>query len=192
MLCACENQVWHHCIHLLDVCSFPVSSQPISFFSPTTLPSPLSLTESFFKSTELFCPPYSRCSYLHASPPPAHFSVDGDLSRPWLMLAQPPPPLCSLWWWGSLSCDTESAEWASDWNADSPEFETLGKIRQRKDGVYEKLCTKTLCALFFGLFCWDGSRPILSQNVVIPFHSCFFFLSYKVFCPTFTLQRGGT
>lgn len=39
--------------------------------------------------------------------PPAYVSVDGDLSRPWLMLAQPPPPFYSRWWWGSLRCDTE-------------------------------------------------------------------------------------
>lgn len=56
--------------------------------------------------------------YLHASPICIYFSVDGDLSRPWLMLAQPPPPLCSLWWWGSLCCDTDagSADRATDWN----------------------------------------------------------------------------
>lgn len=67
----------------------------------------------FFNSTHLFIPPHPP---FFTSMPPllAYISVDGDLLRPWLMLAQPPPPLCSLWWWGSLCCDTDAG--SAGWN----------------------------------------------------------------------------
>lgn len=80
-------------------------------------PSPYHLSVFPILSSCLSCPPHriSLFLWLWPSPvtpprhlPPPYFSVDGDLSRPWLMLAQPPPPLCSLWWWGSLCCDTDA------------------------------------------------------------------------------------
>ena len=115
----CET-IWLRCWHIskfapsLLLPSHVRSSGHLTFFQRRYAVS-LSLSVSLplspclavcLNSTHLFNPPArpSPCFPL----PPAHFSVDGDLSRPWLMLAQPPPPLCSLWWWGSLCCDTDA------------------------------------------------------------------------------------
>lgn len=140
-----QNRVWHHCIHH----SFPVS--PPSLSPIWLFPTPLSLSLSrYLTLTLIILSTLHPLSFKPPCPPPAYFSVDGDLSRPWLTLAQPPPPLCSLWWWGSLSCDTdaESAGWASDWKRDSPELQTLGKDRGKTDCVSKALHKDSVCSAF--------------------------------------------
>ncbi len=115
-------------------------------------------------------------------PPPAYFSVDGDLSRPWLTLAQPPPPLCSLWWWGSLCCDTDagSADRATDWNTDSPESQTLGKDRGQTDRwrVSKALYKDSLWFFFFLMY-------ILFEKVIV----LKLFLCLEVVFPALTQQH---
>lgn len=60
-------------------------------------------------SSHLFLFHWTLVSVFHPFTPAliTYFSVDGDLGRLWLTLAQSPPPLCSLWWRGSLCCDTD-------------------------------------------------------------------------------------
>lgn len=147
-LCGCKRDecakqslpslhMYFRCLFL--PCFFPPCLS-IIWLSPNPLFSTYLLSVSLNLSCCLSLTPLISSSptplvFASMPPPPAYFSVDGDLSRPWLTLAQPPPPLCSLWWWGSLCCDTEagSADRAADWNTDSPELQTLGKDRGQTD-----------------------------------------------------------
>lgn len=176
-----QNRVYHHCIRLFDVFSFPISSHPCLFvvwLFPTLLSSLfLSLCLAVFLYLHSSLQPPTPLVFTSMPPPPAYFSVDGALSRPWLTLVQPPPPLCSLWWWGSLCCDTDagSADRATDWNTDSPESQTLGKDRGQTD---RRSVSKDYCALFFFMY-------ILFEKVIV----LKWFLCLEVVCAALTQQH---
>lgn len=99
-----------------------------------------------------------------------YFSVDGNLGRPRLTLAQLPPPLCSLWWWGSLSSgtDVKSADWASNWITDSPELQTLGERQKGRQTVSLNYVFVFLCCVFLEV--GSGVKALRQKRV------CFLYL----------------
>lgn len=191
MLCDCENKVWHHCIHLLDVCSFPVSSHPsLSFPNNIICSLFLSLILSLnllISSTPIFpsflppCLP-STCTFLCGWWPQqalANVSSATSSSLQPLMMRK---PLLRHWVCRvSIRLKRRLTRVSNPWEKDR------GKMMSMKSFV------QRLCVLFFCLFCWDGLRHILSQNGdYVSFLFWSFFLSYNVVCPSFTQQWGGT
>lgn len=94
------------------------------------------------------------------------FSVDGDLSRPWLTLAQPPPPLCSLWWWRSLCCDTDARVCRQ--HRLTPESQASGKRKQTDRRRVSKTLYIDTCDCCFAVltstfvcFVWNETVALL-------------------------------
>lgn len=139
--------VSNHCHHNLF---------PLSIFDSTS---------SFTSTHHLILPSFFFSFFIlppwHSSP--AYFSVDGDLSRPWLMLAQPPPPLYSLWWWGSLCCDTEDCRHRNRLQNTlaSALWQTLGKDTQQTD---RRLSRKLCLFVTMRSFVWASLTSLLCLN----------------------------